>query len=275
MLVDPLAVRSPTLLVDKANRWFPDRDLGLPAHWKSANAQAVVDEGAGTHFDRTLLLDGEAQPRRRDGLEVSGVRKELKHLGPWPRKPEFNLEDLFAHGQSICAGERDARNVDECFGCALKRLKSFEKPLPGSKLDIPPVVACNRPLMHQRGDDRRADFTQTRWSLVLLAGHPSASQASLALEKLCQTYWHPVYAFVRRHNHAPHDAQDLTQEFFAQLLRKNFFTQADPDKGRFRSFLLSSLKFFLADQRDTRSESSAEGAKPDYRWRLGGEFHRA
>ena len=93
------------------------------------------------------------------------------------------------------------------------------------------------------GDRGSTEFTQTRWSVVLLAGQPSAPESFVALERLCRTYWSPVYAFVRRQGHAPEDAQDLTQEFFARLLKRNFFALADPDKGRFRSFLLSALKF--------------------------------
>jgi RNA polymerase sigma-70 factor (ECF subfamily) len=68
-----------------------------------------------------------------------------------------------------------------------------------------------------------------------------------ALEALCRTYWFPIYAFVRRHGHSPHDAQDLTQTFFARLLASNSIARADPQLGRFRTFLLGSLKHFLAD----------------------------
>lgn len=104
-------------------------------------------------------------------------------------------------------------------------------------------------------------FATTRWSVVLLAGHPSAPEASAALEKLCRTYWYPVYAFVRWQGNRPEDAQDLTQEFFARLLSKNFFALADPEKGRFRSFLLSALKYFLADQRDKANAEKRGGGR--------------
>ena len=90
-------------------------------------------------------------------------------------------------------------------------------------------------------------FATTHWSVVLLADHSSSPAASGALEKLCQSYWYPVYAFVRRRGSSPHDAQDLTQEFFSRLLKRNSFADADPAKGRFRSFLLGALKHFLAD----------------------------
>src|SRR5205085_6271586 len=75
-------------------------------------------------------------------------------------------------------------------------------------------------------------------------------QAAGALEKLCQTYWYPLYAFVRRKGHSPHDAQDLTQTFFARLLEKNYIAQADRERGRFRTFLLAALSHFLCDEWD-------------------------
>jgi RNA polymerase sigma factor (sigma-70 family) len=88
-------------------------------------------------------------------------------------------------------------------------------------------------------------FATTHWSVVLAAGKDQSPQAQEALSRLCETYWYPLYAFVRRQGRNPHDAQDLTQEFFARLLRSHFFVAADPKRGRFRSFLLASLKHFL------------------------------
>lgn len=93
-------------------------------------------------------------------------------------------------------------------------------------------------------------FVTTHWSVVLNAGRSDSTHARAALEKLCKTYWHPIYAFVRRQGHSPHDAQDLTQEFFARLLEKNSLGDVDPCRGRFRSFLLASLKHFLANEWD-------------------------
>ena len=84
--------------------------------------------------------------------------------------------------------------------------------------------------------------------MVVAAGRADTSRARDALARLCQTYWHPLYAYVRRVGHSPHDAQDLTQEFFARLLEKNFLADADESRGRFRSFLLASLKHFLANE---------------------------
>src|SRR5437660_6969717 len=91
-------------------------------------------------------------------------------------------------------------------------------------------------------------FTATHWSVVLMAGQTSSPQAAGALEKLCSGYWYPLYAYVRRKGHSPHDAQDLTQEFFARLLKGNFLATIERRKGRFRTFLLASLEHFLAKE---------------------------
>jgi len=93
-------------------------------------------------------------------------------------------------------------------------------------------------------------FATTRWSVVLAARDPAAPEADGALAELCRTYWYPLYAFVRRKGHSPHDAQDLTQAFFARLLEKNYVAQADRERGRFRTFLLTALTHFLADAWD-------------------------
>ena len=94
-------------------------------------------------------------------------------------------------------------------------------------------------------------FVTTRWSQVVAAGRPTDStHARAALEQLCQSYWYPLYAYVRRQGHAPHDAQDLTQAFFARLLERNALGAADRERGRFRSFLLATLKNFLRDEWD-------------------------
>lgn len=91
-------------------------------------------------------------------------------------------------------------------------------------------------------------FATTHWSVVAAAGQdcPAAREA---LETLCRVYWYPLYAYIRRRGYTPEDAQDLTQGFFAQLLRKNYPARGDPAKGRFRTFLLHNLNHFLLDQR--------------------------
>src|SRR4051812_49142317 len=86
-------------------------------------------------------------------------------------------------------------------------------------------------------------FPQTHWSIVLAAR--DGTHAQDALQNLCSAYWHPLYAYVRRLSHSSHDAQDLTQAFFEHLLEKNALRNVSQDKGRFRSFLLSSFKHFL------------------------------
>src|SRR3989442_1736107 len=87
-------------------------------------------------------------------------------------------------------------------------------------------------------------FTTTQWSVVLTAGDSASPQAADALEKLFRTYWYPLYVYVRRQGYSPEDAQDLTQDFFARLLEKNYLSRANPQRGRFRSFLLTSLQNF-------------------------------
>ena len=106
-------------------------------------------------------------------------------------------------------------------------------------------------------------FVTTHWSLVVSAGRNDTTHARNALEKLCRAYWFPIYAFVRRQGHNPHDAQDLTQEFFARLLEKNQLAGADPVKGRFRSFLLAALKHFLANEwHKARAQKRGGGQVP-------------
>jgi DNA-directed RNA polymerase specialized sigma24 family protein len=93
-----------------------------------------------------------------------------------------------------------------------------------------------------------AQFTTTHWSVVLAASQPGAAQCAHALEVLCRTYWHPLHAYVRRRGYAEHEAQDLTQEFFARLLEKEYLRAVDRGKGKFRSFLLAAMEHFLAKE---------------------------
>jgi RNA polymerase sigma-70 factor (ECF subfamily) len=100
---------------------------------------------------------------------------------------------------------------------------------------------------------RQSDlFPSTHWSVVLAAGRSRAEPtiAHAALAELCQTYWTPLYSFVRSRSYTVHDAQDLTQSFFAYLIEHKIYARVDRQKGRFRSFLLASLKNFLADTAD-------------------------
>jgi RNA polymerase sigma-70 factor (ECF subfamily) len=104
-------------------------------------------------------------------------------------------------------------------------------------------------------------FCPTHWTVVLAAGGADSVAARDALEKLCRAYWPPIYDFLRRQGHNPHDAQDLTQGFFARLLEKNSFAEADRAKGRFRSFLLGALKHFLANERDKANALKRGGGR--------------
>src|SRR5215831_18160032 len=99
---------------------------------------------------------------------------------------------------------------------------------------------------------RDSSFASTRWTVVRQAADSqTASQHALnALSELCQIYWRPVYVFLRRQGIPQHDAQDLTQAFFADLIESRAYARADPIKGRFRSFLLGTLKHFAAHARD-------------------------
>src|SRR5262245_13345869 len=102
---------------------------------------------------------------------------------------------------------------------------------------------------------REAVFATTHWSVVLTAGERASLESSQALEKLCGAYWPPLYAFLRRQGHTPHEAEDIVQGFFERFLVKDYLREVSPDKGRFRSFLLASLRHYAANQRrDARTE---------------------
>jgi RNA polymerase sigma-70 factor (ECF subfamily) len=88
-------------------------------------------------------------------------------------------------------------------------------------------------------------FPNTRWSVVLAARQQFSADSAAALEAICRTYWYPLYAYVRRAGKSPHDAQDLTQEFFCRLLEKRWLDAVDPHKGKLRTFLITALKNFL------------------------------
>jgi len=118
---------------------------------------------------------------------------------------------------------------------------------------------ASNPLVAEAGQ-----FATTRWSVVLAAGRDDSAVALAALETLCRAYWYPLYAYVRRRGHAEHDAQDLTQGFFAHLLQREVFGAVVPGRGRFRSFLLASLNHFLADQHDRQQAQKRGGGETDF-----------
>jgi RNA polymerase sigma-70 factor (ECF subfamily) len=107
-----------------------------------------------------------------------------------------------------------------------------------------------------------ADFATTQWSLVLRAGDRRRPDADAALAGLCKRYWFPLYTYVRRHGRDAHEAQDLTQEFFTRLLEKNALAVAAPERGRFRGFLLTAMKNFLANEWDRAHSHKRGGGRP-------------
>lgn len=120
------------------------------------------------------------------------------------------------------------------------------------------------------------NFRTTHWSLVLQAG-TATSGGQAALETLCRRYWYPLYAFIRRRGHGPAEAEDLTQEFFSRLLASDGFTGLNPDKGRFRTYLLAMLKHLLANEWDKanrlkrgggRRVIELDGLDPESRYRI-------
>ena len=106
-------------------------------------------------------------------------------------------------------------------------------------------------------------FATTQWSVVLAAGNVGRHEARTALAQLCETYWYPLYAYVRRRVGNVHEAQDLTQAFFSHLLEKQAIARADRDRGRFRAFLIAALKNFLANEWEkARAEKRGGGKAP-------------
>ena len=102
-------------------------------------------------------------------------------------------------------------------------------------------------------------FTTTHWTVVLQAGEGGSAGAQEALSRLCQTYWPPLYAYIRRQGSPPEDAQDLTQEFFYRFLQRDSLTGVNPGAGKFRSYLLACLKHFLANERE-RAHAQRRGS---------------
>src|SRR5436309_1920751 len=104
----------------------------------------------------------------------------------------------------------------------------------------------------------RGSFATTHWSVVLTAGHGDCTGARDALASLCQTYWYPLYAYVRRCGYGAADAEDLTQGFFARLLELHSLADVRRERGKFRSFLLASLNHYLADEWDRASAAKRD-----------------
>jgi RNA polymerase sigma-70 factor (ECF subfamily) len=115
-----------------------------------------------------------------------------------------------------------------------------------------------------KSEPGRAVFATTHWSVVVEAGQSDSPKASQAMAQLCQTYWYPLYAYVRRKGYQAPDAQDLTQEFFARLLARNYVTGADRGRGKFRSYLLGTLEHFLAKEWRRAHAEKRGGGRADF-----------
>src|SRR5258705_6536618 len=106
-----------------------------------------------------------------------------------------------------------------------------------------------------------AQFAATSWTNILAAQRTGSPESGAALEKLCCTYWYPLYAYLRRKGSNPHEAQDLTQEFFYRLINDNYLGAVDRRRGKFRSFLLAALNHFVSNQRDYERAAKRGGGK--------------
>ncbi len=107
----------------------------------------------------------------------------------------------------------------------------------------------------------RVPFATTRWTIVLAAGGHSTTQSAAALAALCESYWYPLYAYARRHGHGTTQSEDLTQEFFTHLLDRHYLDRADPERGRFRTFLLTAFQRFLIDEYHREAAQKRGGAR--------------
>ena len=109
---------------------------------------------------------------------------------------------------------------------------------------------------------RSGRFATTRWSLVLAAGGQTDGPSADALGSLCELYWYPIYAFIRRQGYGASESADLAQEFFLRVLEKNYFHALDPARGRFRGFLCASVRHFLSNERDRARTLKRGGTRP-------------
>ncbi|MCU0979011.1 MAG: sigma-70 family RNA polymerase sigma factor [Pirellulaceae bacterium] len=125
-------------------------------------------------------------------------------------------------------------------------------------------MSCT-PADHDARDS--AGFAATRWTVVLAAAKGRDSPAAAdAMAELCRDYWYPLYAFIRRRGYESHQAEDLTQEFFARLLDKDVLAGVDREKGKFRAFLLAAVKHFLANERDRAQAQKRGGGRAVIAW---------
>lgn len=146
------------------------------------------------------------------------------------------------------------------FGAGEKLRQSWSSPLPVS--DSISIIQNNQqpPVEPVRSlkSPRAGLFLTTHWSAIVRAGDSLSPENDKAMAELCQTYWYPLYAFVRRKGYSADDASDLTQEFFARLIEKRHLRSVDRNLGKFRTFLLTSLTHFLANEWD-KSQAMRRG----------------
>jgi RNA polymerase sigma-70 factor (ECF subfamily) len=123
----------------------------------------------------------------------------------------------------------------------------------------------------------RDGFVNTRWTLIRCAGVGDSGQVTQALEELCRIYWSPVYGYIRRRGHQHADAQDLTQSFFSQLMARQPFDRLTPERGRFRAYLLQSVKNFLANEhrRAGRQKRGGDCKHFSFEWSEAESLHEA
>jgi RNA polymerase sigma factor (sigma-70 family) len=120
------------------------------------------------------------------------------------------------------------------------------------------------PADQEKGGGRRASFDTTRWSMVLAVGDGDTVLSREALAELCRRYWMPLYTYVRRRGHGVEEAEDLVQEFFARLLASNSIERAEPERGKFRTYLLSCLDHFLANEWDKAHAQKRGGGQTPF-----------
>jgi RNA polymerase sigma factor (sigma-70 family) len=123
------------------------------------------------------------------------------------------------------------------------------------------ILATMNPARENSSDATQARFNQTHWSIVLPAANQLVPGAQAALEQLCETYWPPLYAYLRRQGQSPEDAKDLTQGFFAHLLGGDRLRNVHPEKGKFRSFLLACLNNYVHNERDKQQAEKRGGGQ--------------
>jgi DNA-directed RNA polymerase specialized sigma24 family protein len=133
------------------------------------------------------------------------------------------------------------------------------KPFGFGCCSLPRTIVMTSNDMHDGAERSPRHFATTHWTMVLAARERDTPQAQAALARLCETYWFPLFAFLRRQGCTSDDAQDLTQAFFACVLDKNYLNDVDRSLGKFRSFLLASLRHFVANERD-RARAKKRGS---------------